>query len=114
MSCVPFCCQFRGNIDALRAVIPNGQWDSAMHSCEQAARCFPNSLYMGIDLLFTPGFRSHAIIEVNAFGDLLPNVLHQGLSTYEAELATIFPPAVSSRDFRSHGLLARDALDQAE
>jgi hypothetical protein len=48
--------------------------------------CFPESLYAGIDLLFSPDFRRQAVIEVNAFGDLLPGVFWQGQETYAAEL----------------------------
>ena len=79
----------RGPLDELRDQIPLDQWNAAMHSCEQAALCFPRSLYTGIDLLFTPGFRSHAVIELNAFGDLLPNVLHKGRDTYNAEIVAM-------------------------
>ena len=46
--------------------------DAALRTCEQAMTCFPTSLYAGVDLLFTPGFRRHFILECNAFGDLLP------------------------------------------
>jgi hypothetical protein len=53
------------------------------------ARCFPNSLYAGIDLLIEASFRSHAIAEVNAFGDLLPGIMHEGHDTYGAEIATL-------------------------
>jgi hypothetical protein len=49
---------------------------------------FPKSLYAGIDLLLMPGLRKPAILEINAFGDLLPNVLHNGLDTpIETDLA---------------------------
>jgi hypothetical protein len=52
-------------------------------------RCFPGSLYAGIDLLIANGFRKHAILEVNAFGDLLPNVLWNGRDTYTAEIEAV-------------------------
>jgi len=38
---------------------------------------------------FTPSFRRHAVLEANAFGDLLPGALWQGLTTHEAELAAL-------------------------
>ena len=44
----------------------------------------------GRDLLVAPGFRQFAVAEVNAFGDLLPNLLHDGRDTYSAELAEVF------------------------
>jgi hypothetical protein len=46
-----------------------------------------DSLSAGLDLLLTPGFRRHAVLEINAFGDLLPGIFHDGLDTYGAEVA---------------------------
>jgi hypothetical protein len=64
-------------------------WDAACRSCEQAMVPFPGSLYAGLDLLVTPDFRRHALLEVNAFGDLLPGVLWQGRDTYTAEVCSL-------------------------
>jgi hypothetical protein len=50
-------------------------------------RQFPGSLYAGVDIAISPNFAEHHVLEVNAFGDLLPGLLHQGLDTYEAEVA---------------------------
>ncbi len=49
----------------------------------------PESLYAGVDVVISPGFRRHAVLEINAFGDLLPGVLFEGLDTYTAELAAL-------------------------
>lgn len=87
----------RGDLDALRQQIPQASWIDAMESCRHAAGCFPDSLYVGIDLLFTPGFRSHVIVEANAFGDLLPGVLSNGQTTYEAELLAMETPQPSDQ-----------------
>jgi hypothetical protein len=76
----------RGDPDAVRERVGPPVWDAAMRNCEFAMGCFPESLYAGIDLLFTPDFRRRAVIEVNAFGDLLPGVFWRGLGTYAAEL----------------------------
>lgn len=65
------------------------RWQQAREACERVAACFPRSLHVGVDLLFTPGFRGHAILEANAFGDLLPNILHDGYDSYEAEIRAI-------------------------
>jgi hypothetical protein len=61
----------------------------ALATCERAAACFGRSLYVGIDLLVRPDRRSFALLEANAFGDLLPGLLHRGQDTYEAELAAL-------------------------
>jgi hypothetical protein len=76
----------RGDADAVRESVGWAAWAAAMRNCELAMECFPESLYAGIDLLFTPDFRRQAVIEVNAFGDLLPGVFWLGLETYAAEL----------------------------
>jgi glutathione synthase/RimK-type ligase-like ATP-grasp enzyme len=76
----------RGDEEAVREKVGRAAWNAAMRNCELAMECFPGSLYAGIDLLFTPGYRRQVVIEVNAFGDLLPGVFWQGLETYAAEL----------------------------
>jgi len=87
----------RGDLEELRQQIPQASWSDAMESCRHAAGCFPDSLYVGIDLLFTPGFRSHVIVEANAFGDLLPGILSNGQTTYEAELLAMETPQPSDQ-----------------
>ena len=61
---------------------------------------FPESLHLGLDVLFTPGFRSHYLLEINAFGDLLPNVVHRGVNAYEAEVEAM---ALNFDDFDLSG-----------
>lgn len=75
----------RGNAAEILAAIGETRWEQARQTCEQAARLF-ESLYMGIDLLFTSDFKRHAIVEVNAFGDLLPGILYNNQDTYTAEI----------------------------
>ena len=86
----------RGNVDGVRERCGATAWAAAMATCEQAADAFPNSLYAGIDLLLAPGFRRHHVLEVNAFGDLLPGVNWRGMGTYQAELQAMLeqPPMV--------------------
>jgi hypothetical protein len=61
-------------------------WAAAMRTCEAAAACFPESLHAGVDLRIAPDFQRHSVLEVNAFGDLLPGVLSEGKDTYSAEI----------------------------
>jgi hypothetical protein len=79
----------RGDLPAIRAAAGEQRWAAAMHTCERAAACFPGSLHVGVDLMFAPGFAEHAVAEVNAFGDLLPNLLVDGRDTYAAEIAAV-------------------------
>jgi hypothetical protein len=75
----------RGDLGALRAAAGD-RFDAGMETCRAVAACFPGSRQIGIDLMYAPEWRTHAIAEVNAFGDLLPGLLVDGLDTYEAQL----------------------------
>lgn len=76
----------RAPIEALLTRLDPAVWDAARASCERAMAAFPRSLYAGIDLLIASDYRWHAIAEINAFGDLLYNVWHEGKNTYTAEI----------------------------
>jgi hypothetical protein len=78
----------RGDVEAILAAIGEAAWSAAKQTCEAAARSFA-SLYSGIDLLFTPSYRKHVILEMNAFGDLLPGIVHHGQDTYLAEILAV-------------------------
>ncbi len=79
----------RGDPEAVRSRMEPAAWEAALRSCERAARVVPASLYVGVDLVIAAGFRSHAVLEINAFGDLLPGLQFEGMDTYEAEMAEI-------------------------
>jgi glutathione synthase/RimK-type ligase-like ATP-grasp enzyme len=74
---------------ALRARMAGEAWGAAMASCERAAAAFPGSLHAGVDLMIAPGYRRHAVLEVNAFGDLLHGVTARGLDTHSAEVEAL-------------------------
>jgi glutathione synthase/RimK-type ligase-like ATP-grasp enzyme len=79
----------RGNIDEFLDKVGDENWQKMKQTCEQAAALFPNSLYCGVDLMILPDWEQHAVLEINAFGDLLPGISYRGLSTYESELKAI-------------------------
>lgn len=79
----------RGNSDEFLQRVGAENWQEMRQTCETAARLFPNSLYCGIDLLVYPDFRRHAILEINAFGDLLPGITWNNLDTYTSEVKAI-------------------------
>lgn len=90
----------RGDLAALRAMVGSAAYAAALDSCERAAACFSGSLHVGVDLMFAPDFRRHAIAEVNAFGDLLPGLLVNGRDSYAAEIAALvrgWAPTVRER-----------------
>lgn len=76
----------RGDLPGLRAAIGEDRWTRMLATCVRAAACFRGSLHAGVDLLLSPGFRQHAVAEVNAFGDLLPGVLVDGRDTYAEQI----------------------------
>lgn len=80
----------RGSVAAVASRMGEAAWADAMRACERVLEvAFPRSLYAGIDLAIALDFRRHAVLEVNAFGDLLPGVLDGGLDTYDAELSAV-------------------------
>jgi hypothetical protein len=89
----------RGNFEAVLERMGLQAWDAACQTCLHAMDCFPHSLYAGIDLLISPGFQRHAVLEINAFGDLLPGILHEGEDTYSAEIGVCQPPLIPAQHY---------------
>ncbi len=93
----------RAHTENIRERLGETVWTRAIADCERAALLF-RSLYTGIDLLFTADMRRHAIVEMNAFGDLLPGLLHHGLDTYTAEVLALFQYANQETGTRERGM----------
>lgn len=81
----------RSDEKPLLDVIHPERWRAALETCEKVAATFPENLSVGVDLAFATGLKRHFILEANAFGDLLPDVLHQGVDTYTAEIRELSP-----------------------
>lgn len=79
----------RDNFDTFISIVGKANWLKMKNTCEAAAGVFPNSLYCGIDLLIYPDLQRHAIIEINAFGDLIPGTTYQGMDTYTSEVKAV-------------------------
>lgn len=75
----------RGDRHQVRQHVGIQRWQNALQLAEDAAALFPNSLCIGTDIMWTPEGEA-ILLEVNAFGDLLPGIEWQGMSTYEAQL----------------------------
>jgi hypothetical protein len=88
----------RIDADDVRAAAGPRVWEEAMDSCARVAALFPQTLTMGVDLMFGVGWRGHAIAEVNAFGDLLPGLLTNGRDTYDAQVAALQGMFADDRD----------------
>jgi hypothetical protein len=113
----------RGDAEAFLAAISPEAWGTAKGVCERAAALFPKSLTTGVDLLMAPSAlrlgqpaargslatseqatrqrapmkaRSpFAVLEINAFGDLLPGVLHDGHDTYSSAIGAVLSGAAT-------------------
>jgi hypothetical protein len=79
----------RGDVAVIRERMGAAAWEAALKTCERAAATVPASLHVGVDLRIAPDFRRHHVLELNAFGDLLPGLLDRGQDTYTAEIAAL-------------------------
>jgi hypothetical protein len=83
-----------GSWEAVRARISDEAWQELCQTCQSLSSVLPRSLYAGVDMLIGRNFRSHAILELNAFGDLLPHTRWQGRSSYQSELLALYPQLI--------------------
>lgn len=79
----------RASADELRDHLGKTVFGAMCEEAERAMACFPRSLYGGVDVLLDSHKLRPYILEVNAFGDLLPSIRHQDRSTYDWEIAKI-------------------------
>lgn len=82
----------RAPLSQLRDAMRDQDWRAACDSCEAAMALFPDTLTGGVDIAFSPDFRRHAILEINAWGDLLPDVSVDRQGTYEAQIEAVMAP----------------------
>lgn len=76
----------RSDTEQFLTKVGTENWQAMKQTCEAAAALFPHNLYCGVDLLVAPDFKHHTILEINAFGDLLPSIIWQGMDTYTSEV----------------------------
>lgn len=79
----------RADLTRVHDLVGPERWARAMACAQQAASCFEGMTYSGADIMFEQRTLDPMAIEINAFGDLLPNVLDQGHDTYEAEILAV-------------------------
>jgi hypothetical protein len=79
----------RAPAEHVRAALGEERWASILRTAEAGAAVFPRTLHVGVDLLVHATRPDVYVAEVNAFGDLLPNVLDDGLDTYGAEVEAL-------------------------
>lgn len=76
----------RGDLLALKIQIGNKFWGEIEQLAIDAVAAYEDVLVAGVDILITSNYKSAKVIEVNAFGDLLPNILNEARrTTYEEQ-----------------------------
>ncbi len=78
--------------------LSSSTWADIDALVENTMQAFPLSLYAGLDILLPRDGQPPVLLEANAFGDLLPNLLHDAENTYLAEIN-----AVLRRQGGAHG-----------
>jgi glutathione synthase/RimK-type ligase-like ATP-grasp enzyme len=79
----------RGDAQRVLGSLPPATLERAWADCRRVAEIFPRSVCCGIDLLFTPSLRKHAVLEANAFGDFLPGIIDAGETTHAAQISLL-------------------------
>ena len=74
----------RGDLESIKAKIKANDWNRMLRTAENAVKAIGGATYAGVDVLLTNNWQQSYILEVNAFGDLLPRLTHRGENTYEA------------------------------
>jgi glutathione synthase/RimK-type ligase-like ATP-grasp enzyme len=83
----------RGELSAFQEWLGESRYQELLACCEAATRAMGPTLYAGVDVCVAKGLREYAVLEVNAFGDLLPRVEVEGRDTYAAEIAAFLEAA---------------------
>ncbi|MCP4153667.1 MAG: hypothetical protein GY757_38415 [bacterium] len=77
----------RGNVEQLK--LQESTLEKITGYSEKAAALFPGSLYAGVDIMVPAGGECPVLLEINAFGDLLPGITCRGLNAYETEVTAL-------------------------
>jgi len=85
----------RQEIAEYRSRVGEKRWQRVLELAERTAACFPRSHCLGIDVLSDQMAGKDYVGEVNAYGDLLPNLIGlpgtigEGVDTYTAQLRSL-------------------------
>lgn len=76
----------RGDHNLVEKHFGKKMWEAIKNEAEKASKSIPGHHYAGVDVMINSRTQEPVVIEINAFGDLIPNITHEGLTTYESEL----------------------------
>lgn len=75
----------KGNWEVIKKTLSQSTIGQMESECKKVSGAFPNALYLGIDIMIDKKEENVFVLEVNAFGDLLPDALWEGKTTWETE-----------------------------
>lgn len=76
----------RASIDELTQGLPDGTWPEVLNTARKLADLFPQSFHFSPDIAVHQNLLGHSVLEINAFGDFIQNIQHQGMNSYGWEL----------------------------
>ena len=76
----------RAKIQELVDSMVDGAWAQVLNTCEKLAALYPKSFHIAADIAVHKNLREHSVLELNAFGDFLQNISHEGMNTYAWQL----------------------------
>jgi hypothetical protein len=76
----------RANIEELTHALPDDTWPQVLNTARKLAGLFPKSFHFAPDIAVHQDLQSHSVLEINAFGDFIQNIQHQGMNSYSWEL----------------------------
>jgi hypothetical protein len=77
----------RGEVEAVRGRMGVAGWEGLVETCRKVCGLFPKRLWVAMDVVVRSDWRAHKVVELNAFGDLLPGVMDGGEDVYGAQLS---------------------------
>jgi glutathione synthase/RimK-type ligase-like ATP-grasp enzyme len=84
----------RGDAGQLIRLLGEEKYAQLLDTAERSVDSLPGAFYAGVDVLIPLGLGQPRVLELNAFGDLLPNLYHHGEDTYTAELKALLHATV--------------------
>ena len=76
----------RGDLKRLINELGESKWAEIQETAIKAVQAIPGAFYAGVDIMLSINLQKTYVLELNAFGDLLPGLLFEGKDTYEVEL----------------------------
>jgi hypothetical protein len=87
----------RGHLESFIEFVGAEKWTEIRETACRAASSVPRSLYVGVDVLVQPRTFQPVVLELNAFGDLLPRVKFDGRDVWESQILKLSPHLVVQR-----------------